>query len=132
MKYLVAAALAGLIVSPALAAPKHVTETRIVKKVVHANGDTVDATDTEAAQIVANCNARKFETTAELEKNGQRRITKLKLCSAEGEDEMSWVKSLEDAKVKIGANADISEQSRAKIVAELDAEIARLHSAMDH
>jgi len=132
MKYLIATLFAGLIVSPALAAPRHVTQTTVVKKVVKTNGDTVEATDSVAAQIVADCSARKFETTAELEKDGQRRITKLKLCSVQGADEMSWVKTLEDAKSKIGANADISEQSKAKIVAELDAEIAKLHAAMGH
>ena len=37
---------------------------------------------TTAAAIVADCSARKFETSVEIEKNGQKRLTKLKLCAA--------------------------------------------------
>lgn len=86
---------------------------------------SVQSTDTTAAAIVADCNARKFETSVEIEKDGQKRLTKLKLCSAREGDQASWVRTLEDAKAKIAAHPDISEESKAKIAAELDAEIAK-------
>jgi hypothetical protein len=126
---IVAAALGALLATPGLAAPAG--QTRTVKTIVQANGDKVEA-DSEAARIVADCSARKFETTAELQKDGERRLTKLKLCSAEGEDEAGWVRTLEDAKAKIAANDVISAESKVKIVAELEAEIAKIHAGAGH
>jgi hypothetical protein len=45
---------------------------------------------------------------------------------------MTWARSLEDAKSKIGTNKDISEEGRTKIVTEIDGEIARFHANMGH
>lgn len=84
--------------------------------------------DPSVAAIVADCSARKFETRVEIEKDGQKRLTKLKLCAVKDADDASWVRTLEDAKAKIAAHPDISEESRAKIVAELDAEIAKIQT----
>jgi hypothetical protein len=86
---------------------------------------SVQSTDTTVAAIVADCSARKFETSVEIEKDGQKRLTKMKLCAAKEGDQASWVRTLEDAKAKIAAHPDISEESKAKIAAELDAEIAK-------
>lgn len=86
------------------------------------------ASDTTAAAIVADCNARKFETRVEIEKDGQKRLTKLKLCAAKEGDDASWLRTLEDAKAKIAVHPDISVESKAKIAAELDAEIAKLRT----
>ena len=109
---MITAAIVGVAAAPALAWQKQVGETK--------------APDTTAAAIVADCNARKFETSAELEKDGQKRIVKLKLCAAKDEDTAAWVKTLEDAKVKIAGHPEISEDSKAKIISELNAEIARI------
>jgi hypothetical protein len=126
---IVAAAFGAILATPGAAAPAGQGKT--VKTIVRANGDKVEA-DSEAARIVADCSARKFETTAELEKDGERRLTRLKLCSTEGEDEATWVRTLEDAKAKIAANDMISAESKVKIVAELEAEIAKIHAAAGH
>jgi len=91
-----------------------------------AQGATVEETDTTAAAIVVDCSARKFETSVEIEKDGQKRRTRLKLCAAKDADDAAWAKTLEDAKAKIASHPDISEESKAKIAAELDAEIARI------
>jgi len=91
-----------------------------------AQGDTVEATDTTAAAIVVDCNAKKFETSVEIEKDGQKRRTRLKLCAAKDADDTAWLKTLEDAKAKIASHPDISEESKIKIAAELDAEIVRI------
>jgi len=82
--------------------------------------------DPGVAAIVADCAARKFETRVEIEKNGEKRQTKLKLCAAKDGDDAAWLRTLEDAKVKIAAHPDISDESKAKIAAELDAEIAKI------
>ena len=93
-----------------------------------AAGGSAQQPDTTAAAIVADCSARKFETSVEIEKDGEKRLTKLKLCAAKDGDQASWVRTLEDAKAKIAAHPDISEESKAKIAAELDAEIAKIQS----
>jgi len=84
--------------------------------------------DTTTAAIVADCNARKFETKAEIERNGEKHIVKIKLCAAKDEDAAAWVRTLKDAKAKIASHPEISPDSKAKIVAELDAEIARVEA----
>ncbi|MCF2515447.1 hypothetical protein LVY65_10280 [Sphingomonas sp. G124] len=96
-----------------------------------ATDNSAQSPDTTAAAIVADCGARKFETSVEIEKDGQKRLTKLKLCSAKEADQASWVRTLQDAKAKIAAHPDISQESKAKIAAELDAEIAKSLSGTD-
>ena len=90
--------------------------------------DGAQGTDVNAAAIVADCEARKFETQVEIEQDGQKRLTKMKLCAVKGADQASWLRTLQDAKVKIAAHPDISAESKAKIAAELDVEIAKLQS----
>jgi len=82
--------------------------------------------DPGAAAIVADCAARKFETRVEIEKDGEKRQTKLKLCAVKDADDAAWLRTLEDAKAKIAAHPDISDESKAKIAAELDSEIAKV------
>jgi len=123
---MISAAIAGIAAAPAVGGDKPVVESKVVKKVVKT--DKVEATDTSAAAIVADCSARKFETSAELEKDGQKRIVKLKLCAAKDGDAAAWVKTLEDARAKIAGHPEISEDSKAKIITELDAEIARIRT----
>jgi hypothetical protein len=84
--------------------------------------------DTTAAAIVADCNARKFETSVEIDKAGEKRLTKLKLCAAKDADDASWVRTLEDAKRKIAAHPEISGESKMKIAAEIDSEIAKIQA----
>lgn len=88
-------------------------------------GDRVEATDPDAARIVADCSARKFESSIEIDKNGQKRLTRFKLCSAKDSDDAAWVKVLQDAKAKIAAHPDISPESKASIASQLDIEIAK-------
>ncbi len=116
-KLIVAAAFASALIGPAVA-----QESNDEKKVVSATGAEPDPA---AAAIVAQCSARKFETQVEIEKDGKKRFTRMKLCAAANENEATWVKTLQDAKAKIAAHPDISEESKAKIAIELDAEIAK-------
>jgi hypothetical protein len=82
--------------------------------------------DSSAAAIVADCNVRKFETSVEFEQEGKKRLTKLKLCAVKDADDAAWLRTLEDARAKIAAHPEISSDSKTKIAAELDAEIAKL------
>jgi hypothetical protein len=86
------------------------------------------AGDSSAAAIVADCNARKFEAQVEIEKNGEKRLTKMKLCGIKNEDDAAWLRTLQDAKAKIAAHPDISDESKMKIAAEIDGEIAKVQS----
>lgn len=122
-KLYVAAAIAGIFAAPAFA--------RQENEVATPPADTVEAADPAAAAIVADCSARKFETRVELEKDGQKRLTKLKLCAAQGADDAAWVRTLEDAKAKIASHPTISIESKAKIAVEFDAEIAKARTADD-
>lgn len=90
---------------------------------------TIEAPDPEAAKIVADCSARKFETAVEIDKDGKKRLTKMKLCAAKDSDDAAWVKTLEDAKAKIAAHSDISAESKASIANQLDVEIAKYEAA---
>lgn len=122
---ILAAALASLALAPAAAQDAPVADLPVVEKVV-------EGADTDAARLVDACTARKFETTAVIERDGAKRMTKLKLCSNPGADDMAWVKTLEGAKARVATIPDLSPESRVKIEAELDAEIARLNKAMGH
>ena len=122
---------AGLIAAPAAAQDAPAADKPVVEKVIKEE-KVVEGGDTDAARLVDACTARKFETSAVIERDGAKRVTKLKLCSKPGADDMAWVKTLEGAKARVATIPDLSAESRIKIEAELDAEIARLHKAMGH
>lgn len=84
--------------------------------------------DAQAKAIVAACSDRRFETTAEVMDGGQKRVTRIKLCAKPGEDDATWLKSLKQAAVTIKGSSQLPAESRAKIVADLDAEIARVQA----
>ena len=128
---ILAAALASLALAPAAAQDAPVADMPVVEKIV-TEEKVVEGADTDAARLVDACTARKFETTAVIERDGAKRVTKLKLCSNPGADDMAWVKTLEGAKARVATIPDLSPESRVKIEAELDAEIARLNKAMGH
>jgi hypothetical protein len=88
----------------------------------------VDAED-QAAKIVADCSARKFETSIEIDRGGEKRLTRFKLCAAKDSDDAAWVATLKDAKVKVEAHPDISLESKARLATQLDVEIAKYETA---
>lgn len=124
-------AIAALVAAPATAQAAPPADTPVVEKVIKEE-KVVEGADTDAARLVDACTARKFETSAVIERDGAKRVTNLKLCSKPGADDMGWVKTLEGAKARVATIPDLSPESRVKIEAELDAEIARLHKAMGH
>ena len=123
--------VAAFVTVPAAAQDAPVAEKPVVEKIIKEE-KVVEGGDTDAARLVDACIARKFETSAVIERDGAKRVTKLKLCSKPGADDMAWIKTLEGAKARVATIPDLSVESRVKIEAELDAEIARLHKAMGH
>jgi hypothetical protein len=102
----------------------------VVRRTVLSSGKvrTVVSGDPAAKAIIAGCGERRFETSAEVMDQGQKRMTKIKLCAKPGEDDAMWVKSLRQAATTIKGTAELPEASRAKIVADLAAEIARIEA----
>ncbi|MCA1654786.1 MAG: hypothetical protein LC656_11650 [Sphingomonadales bacterium] len=118
--------------APAIAAPARQAHTVIVKKTVAPDGTvkTEVEGDAQAKAMVAACSDRKFEATAEIADGAQKRVSKIKLCAKPGEDDAAWLKALEQARAKIGEMDQLAPDSRAKIVADLDAEIARMRDSL--
>ena len=128
MKHLILAALlTGVVSAPAAAQDAPVVEKTVIKE-----ERVVEGADSDEARLVNACTARKFETSAVLDREGTKRVTRLKLCSKPDADDMAWIKTLEGARTRVAAIPDLAPDSRVKIEAELDAEIARLHKAMGH
>ncbi len=127
MMALAVAAAAGLAM-PALGATT--VHKVIVRKTVSTDGKvkTVVSGDPAAKAIIAGCGERRFETSAEVMDQGHKRMTKIKLCAKPGEDDASWLKMLRQAASTIKGTAQLPEASRTKIVADLDAEIARVEA----
>lgn len=134
-----AATVIGAAVFAALATPSPAaTHTRIVKKTVvvrktvspDSSAKMEVSGDPQAKAIVTGCGARHFETNAEVVDGGQKRLTKIKLCAKPGEDDAMWVKSLQQAAKTIDGTDRLAVESRAKIVAALNAEIIRVQASI--
>ena len=127
-KFVVTVALSALLAAPVLGQgaatdPLNVAEVPAENAADEAKPDAAEASE---AAIIADCNARKFETSVELENDGKKRLTRMKLCSTAQSGDAAWVRTLEDAKVKISAHPDISAESKASISEEIEAEIAKI------
>ena len=132
MELTLAAIAAAMIAAPGAAFPEPTkkTETVEVKKVVRiVDGKEVAGGDREVERLAASCSARSFETTAELDKNGQKQRTKIKLCAKDGETDAQWKATLKDALKRLDGMTDLAPESRTKIAADLNAEIARVDQA---
>ena len=94
---------------------------KIVKR--HRTG----AGSADRAALEAKCGARKFETSAVSGADNDKHQSKIKLCGAAGESDAAWAKSLNDALARLEANSELPPEHKAKMVADLKAEIARLN-----
>lgn len=125
----------GLLAMPALAAAPEATGASVtVKKVeprelVKSLSDKiVEGATPETEAILASCSAMKFETSVIVGTGTAARVTKVKMCSRAGDTKEQWIVSLTDAVAKIEANLELAPDSRVKLVAAIQAEIARLKS----
>lgn len=80
------------------------------------------------AQIAADCGqGRKFESSAESGDGAkEKRVSKMVICSDPGESDAEWAKTLRDALVRLQANDDMPDEGKARIIADLQSEIAKL------
>lgn len=135
MRIITTTALAlAAISAPALAAPA--SKTVVVKHIVQADGtvheqssETTGAVPSQQLKsLVDSCPDRKFETTATIDANGQKRETHIRLCGKKGESDAEWAATLKDA-IKRIKGSPLADESKARIVAELTAEIGKLPGA---
>ena len=124
------AATPALAAPPALAkrtpAPVKRVETRELIESI--SGKSVDGATPENEAILSACSAMKFETSVEVGNGDDKHLTKIKLCSKPGGTRDEWIATLGQAAVKIQANDELAPESRAQLVAAINAEIARLKS----
>jgi hypothetical protein len=119
-----AAATALTLAAPTLAHPDHATkeevrEIQIIKS---------DGKDIRTSEFKASCGkGRKFESSAEAGDGAkEKRVSKMVICSDPGESDAAWEKTLRNALARIQGNDDLPAEGKAKIMADLNAEIARI------
>ena len=95
-----------------------------------ARAATVVSGDPAARAIVAGCGARRFETSAEVLNQGEKRVTRIKLCAKPGEDDAAWLRTLRQAREQIGGASQLAPASRIKLGHDLDAEIAQVEKGL--
>ncbi len=131
IRLIAAAAPLALATSALAAAPaaRPTTEERVEVRRVITNADGASVPSDETKALIAKCDGRKFETSAELGTGKEKRITKIKLCAKGGESDAEWAASLQKAIERLDDVTEIAPESRAKITAELQAELARVKGA---
>lgn len=90
----------------------------------------VAAPDSQAEQLLRNCDAHKFETVVHEVVDGHPQQSKVKLCGKEGQSDAEWIGTLKDAIAKLNSNKDMPGPVRDQIVAALRSEISRLESPL--
>ena len=123
------AALTIVATIPAGAAPASTNAKTETSEIVESVSDkAVDGATPETVALIASCSEQKFETSVEVGEGDSRHLTKVKLCSKPGQSKEQWIATLRDAATKIGGNLELAPISRDKLVAAIEAEIARLKS----
>lgn len=82
----------------------------------------------QATSLLTKCGARKFEAVADVPSNGKVRRTKITLCAADSDTNEEWVSKLEKAVAQIEAHPTFPVETKAQLVSDLRAEIARSKS----
>lgn len=122
--------LGMLAATPALAAPapapvKTIESRELIESL---SGKEVEGATLEHEALLAACPALKFETSVEVGSGDDKHLTRIKLCSKPGGTKDEWIAALGQAAAKIQANDELAAESRAQLVAAINAEIARLKS----
>jgi hypothetical protein len=118
-----AAVTALTLAAPSLAHPDHATKEEVREiKIVKSDGKGA-----RTSEFKADCGkGRKFESSAEAgDGTKEKRVSKMVICSDPGESDEAWAKTLRDALARIQGNDDMPAEGKAKIMADLNAEIAR-------
>ena len=106
----------------------------IIIKMVKRDGDSAKAGDKEhMAKIMSDCGMEKATVDSESETkdaNGKVKHSRIIICNrSAGIDNEALVKRLEEARKQVADVTELSGDAKAKALASLDAEIARLKSA---
>lgn len=121
------AAMAALaFVVPASAHPDHATKEEVREiKIIKADKD---GHEISRAKFAADCGkGRKFESSSSTGDGAkEKHVNKMVICSDPGESDAAWEKTLRDALARVKASDDMSPEGRAKIMADLRSEIARI------
>ncbi|MEO7786997.1 MAG: hypothetical protein ABIR77_04135 [Sphingomicrobium sp.] len=128
----IALAAALFAASVSAATPQPTVHKVVVRKTIAADGTTktIVTGDPAARALIANCGARRFETVAQVDNGaGGKRLTKIKLCARPGEDDAAWLKSLRSARATIKGTTTLPQITRTSIIADLDAEIAKVQAS---
>jgi NH3-dependent NAD+ synthetase len=117
---------------PAADAPKtEKNETMIIKMVKH-DGTPGEHSKEDIAKIMADCGVDKATVDTESEtkdSDGKVKRARVVICNRDtGLDKQAMVKRLEEARNRVAEVTELSGEARAKALASLDAEIARLKS----
>ena len=79
-----------------------------------------------SAEMIANCNARKFETVVQVMKDGAPHSSKVTICGKVGQSDAEWAGTLKDALNKVSANPRMAAAVKDQIVTALKFELAKV------
>lgn len=120
-----AAVTALALAAPTLAHPDHATKEEVREiKIIKSDGKH----EGHRAEFAADCGkGRKFESSSSSgDKAEEKRVSKMVICSDPGESDEAWAKTLRDALARVQGNDDMPADGKAKIMADLNAEIAKI------
>ena len=109
---------------PSAAHPDHSTKEEVREiQIIHADGKK----HISKAEFVADCGkGRKFESSATTGDEKNKNVNKMVICSDPGESNAEWRKTLSDALARVEGNQDMNPEGKAKIMADLRAELAKI------
>lgn len=119
------AAIGALAIAvPSAAHPDHATKDEVREiKIIKADGKK----HISQAEFVADCGkGRKFESSSTSGGEENKHVSKMVICSDQGESDAEWKKTLSEALARVEANDDMPPEGKAKIMADLRSEIARI------
>ena len=88
-----------------------------------------ELTKTEAQNILSKCDHRRVEASAEGLIDGAMKRRKITLCAAPGDSHSQWITKLQSAIAWVEAQPGLSDEVKAKLVADFRNEIARPQTA---
>jgi hypothetical protein len=112
---------------PTAAHPEHQTKEE-VREIKIIKSDKAGGEHLGHGGLADDCgNGRKFESTASAgDGTGEKRVSKMVICSDPGESDAEWAKTLRGALADVQSNTDMPAEGKAKIMADLTSEIAKL------
>ena len=118
-------AMAGLVIGVPIAAhPDHQSNNEQVREIKIIKSDKAQISK---AEFVAECGkGRKFESSSSTGDDKNKKVSKMLICSDPGESDAEWKKTLSDALARVEANDDMPAEGKARIMADLRSEIAKV------